>query len=649
MAEINAFVAHSFRPEDKDLIQIFIDHFDSLEGSLPGFSWDHAQQAEATSVSGKVLAKMAGKNVFIGICGRHEYVTPLQAAFRLPFRLFGFKAADVQWKTSDWIIQEIGLALGRKMKVIIFLEENVREPGGLFGDDEYIRFARASPQASFDKLLQMLGTLMPKSAPDVPAVEAKPVTSDKPEEDEGEWNLEPQISWNQIDYDVAAFRAIVGRRDVETINKIDAAYRASPLSKDGALAVWEARKEWLLMLGGQKADFDKIKRAVDNDPKNSALLSYLANGYAQYGEHLLAAGVYEDASKYATSESNTAFFLTRAAEEYALGDQKNRYDEIIETLKSMVSDDLELKTEFLSFLSKRAKAENNEQFQLAVMEEIVQLRPTDTAARFALAYQHSDAGNTDMALYHYEKIPEFARDSTTWNNLGASYSEFGMRIKAVRAFRRSEKDGESLAMSNLGFNFLRSGFLDEAQQEANGAITVESYHENVNELLKRLREAPGEEEEKLKEALEKAKEKATFYRKAGDGVLKITLATMPTRWNSSNCVLEAKVEGSSIRIVGTYQRPYGGGLGLGSLLNPPIGGIGETMVTETIEYSGRMQGHVIVGEVKRSSTGVPRSLLPVGGGDTKMMMLLNDDHTELFVAERPNSLAPEFYTLTGSQ
>jgi hypothetical protein len=48
------------------------------------------------------------------------------------------------------------------MSIIIFLEENVREPGGLYGNIEYIPFSRTNPQASFDKLLQMLLSLSPK-------------------------------------------------------------------------------------------------------------------------------------------------------------------------------------------------------------------------------------------------------------------------------------------------------------------------------------------------------------------------------------------------------------------------------------------------------------------------------------------------------
>ena len=49
------------------------------------------------------------------------------------------------------------------MSIVIFLEEGVREPGGLYGSIEYIPFSRVNPQASFDKLLQMLLSLSPEN------------------------------------------------------------------------------------------------------------------------------------------------------------------------------------------------------------------------------------------------------------------------------------------------------------------------------------------------------------------------------------------------------------------------------------------------------------------------------------------------------
>jgi len=66
-------------------------------------------------------------------------------------------------KTSDWIIQEIGLAVGLNMDLILLLENGVREPGGLQGNIEYIPFNREAPEKSFNKILEMIKSILPKA------------------------------------------------------------------------------------------------------------------------------------------------------------------------------------------------------------------------------------------------------------------------------------------------------------------------------------------------------------------------------------------------------------------------------------------------------------------------------------------------------
>src|SRR2546423_8660065 len=68
-------------------------------------------------------------------------------------------AASFEWKTSDWIIQEIGLAIGKNLNIILLIETGVRKPGGLQGDIEHIPFDRDAPSESFGKILKMIKAL----------------------------------------------------------------------------------------------------------------------------------------------------------------------------------------------------------------------------------------------------------------------------------------------------------------------------------------------------------------------------------------------------------------------------------------------------------------------------------------------------------
>jgi hypothetical protein len=111
------------------------------------------------------------------------------------------------------------------MSIIIFLEENVREPGGLYGNIEYIRFSRENPQASFDKLLQMLLSLSPKE-PVGSTANAEPPPSEKTRlAEEAPTGLDPKPDWDSEQYERAIARAIF-QGDEVTLNRIAEAFHA---------------------------------------------------------------------------------------------------------------------------------------------------------------------------------------------------------------------------------------------------------------------------------------------------------------------------------------------------------------------------------------------------------------------------------------
>jgi hypothetical protein len=73
MQGLRALVGHNFSDQDKALINIFCKHFDLRQSGRPfEITWDHAVEAEPSALSDKVLVKIEGKNVFIGICTRNE-------------------------------------------------------------------------------------------------------------------------------------------------------------------------------------------------------------------------------------------------------------------------------------------------------------------------------------------------------------------------------------------------------------------------------------------------------------------------------------------------------------------------------------------------------------------------------------------------
>src|SRR5712675_1830192 len=166
MNEIKAFIGHSFTEDDAEVVAGFLRYFKQLADGHPKFSWEHAETAEPKLLTEKIKRLMADKNVFIGICTKKEMVVEEKVLSTPCLQQTVRKAAiaDLFWKTSDWIIQEIGMAIGRELEVILLIEEGTRKPGGLQGDIEYIPFTRSAIEKSFGKIFEMITALVPKNA-----------------------------------------------------------------------------------------------------------------------------------------------------------------------------------------------------------------------------------------------------------------------------------------------------------------------------------------------------------------------------------------------------------------------------------------------------------------------------------------------------
>ena len=206
MSEVKAFVGHSFTEDDREIVEKFLRFFSTIAKTNDEFSWEHAEGAEPQRLDEKVMRLMEGKNTFIGICTRKEKVGH-KTAFH--DRVFWRKQVivdrrDLFWKTSDWIIQEIGYAKAKGLHLILLIEEGVRDPGGLQGNVEYIPFARAHPEATHARILEMIATIARK-IPDDPqkSSDVVPATAAEAEDEVASENLwkEPKPSWNEVHYE----------------------------------------------------------------------------------------------------------------------------------------------------------------------------------------------------------------------------------------------------------------------------------------------------------------------------------------------------------------------------------------------------------------------------------------------------------------
>jgi hypothetical protein len=313
MSKIAAFVGHSFEETDKSIVRSFTDYFDTIEKMPIGFTWAHAEDAEPKTLSDKVVGMMKAKNLFIGICTARERVVSQGRVTPFPLwnSMFWGRSAEFRLKTSDWIIQEIGLARGLGIDIMILLESGVRRPGGLQGDLNYISFDRDSPSKSFPQILQMLTALTPQTAVQgsVPSdqeivTEKKPMS--KPAEEMAAATSTPIT---EDEFDFAVFDAIV-KGDTTKEKSLLEAYATSPLGIDPqSQARFEANALDYRRMLGKGINVSRLQELAATHPSDSEILMILGNAYRSYGDHVKAAEAYERSAEGSIAPRSLSDFL----------------------------------------------------------------------------------------------------------------------------------------------------------------------------------------------------------------------------------------------------------------------------------------------------------------------------------------------------
>jgi len=247
------------------------------------------------------------------------------------------------------------------------------------------------------------------------------------------------------------------------------------------------------------------------------------------------------------------------------------------------------------------------------------------------------------------RIPIGKRTAVVWNNLGVAYNKLRMQAKSIEAYRRSEKMGETLAMSNLANKMLDVGFLAEAKLMCEAAVKIENYHENVGYSMSRLKEIPQEESKEEIEVLERAQVVCDFYREFGKALAKDLIYPLANRWIGQRCEMALVIDKKAFNLSGEFERTDSMSFGMSPILTVYGKSTDAPVITKhTIEYSGVVKGRAIVGWVSRDRQCAPEktsSLLSKEEDRTVALMVLSEDGHEIRVLEKPKTGSPKFYTL----
>jgi len=301
----------------------------------------------------------------------------------------------------------------------------------------------------------------------------------------------------------------------------------------------------------------------------------------------------------------------------------------------------------ISALRKVADYEGDTDHIFGLTERLLYLQPSDTDARFTLAYKYSQANQDDVSLFHYLRIPFQERSAATWNNLGVEFDHFDLPGKSVEAYRKAEELDETLAMSNLAYKLINAGFLYEAEELCKKAMNIKAYHKNVSHTISRIKDIPEEETKKEKEIVDKAKPLCEFYKEFGDTLLKADAPAHDGQWQGPKCKLRVTIDGNQFKAEGSYEQPT-------SILELMAHGMSpSSMLPKKAQYRIRYEGNVTGRTVKctmtREKVGEPVTMSGLLGGPIKeldVLMILSEPLTEIKVYEKREGKERTFYSIT---
>lgn len=637
------------------MVRAILDFLNRIKELNANFSWEDAEHPEAGVIDQKVLARFADKTLFIGICTRSERAVDNAALSERWFfrdQLAG-NASAFQWKASDWLIQEIGYAVGRGMRVILLLESGTRPPGALQGNHEFIPLLRDDPSKCFDALMAQIASVSPRvEALQPPSQEVEtiaPASEETPDAPTSDWS-HPQPDWTFEDFNRGMFFAVL-EADASAERRINEAYLAS-----NAGVSETNRRKWASSVEARKILLDRggslsvIKDLAEKEPQTAAIWADLAKAYRHYGERSSAIKAFEHAISCEPDAGRQIQLRGEAAVEYAKAGESGKAEELLTEMRRLADGSEDRERRILRAEVEYAEETASSQLFIAALERLLELNPTDLQRRFQLAYKYADSKMPGLAAFHYSKIPHDRRSEATWNNLGVSLSEVGLPGRSVDAYRESEKLEETLAMANLARKFMEEGFFTEAGNILDRASKIANHHKNVDTALAALKDAPDQEEKKQEEAFRKAGRVSEFYRAFGHGLAQPDSA-ISGDWNSPQCQLSATQNGVAVLLTGKYEVTGG----LGNLISAfsAYGGA-SSKASYRVEYNVTVRGQTMSGRVTRTKEGdepKPGGLLAgasllSGEQAPEVLMVIQDDGTTISVLERSQSGDPRFYNLS---
>ncbi len=454
---LSAFVGRSFLENDK---QVWHDLRDLLDTLRPiGFVYEDAKEAQVRSISEKVRGLVLRNDIYIGVLTRRYLIADERTFLQRCGTLFA-SAVPRRWTTSEWVVEEIGYALGKDKRVILLIEKGLAFPTtDLDADTEWIPFERENMAASYATLVSMINNLIGKGIPAsvvVAATDAPP--AQVPDA--------PPAPVNSFPEQLNALRKAASDGESAEADRIQDELVGSEEDPETKklmttfLLAERARRSDGLAMGRLNARFDQSPGDFD------ALIS-LAAVYASFGEHGKAEGIFARSASHIDPTLKITFAVHQAATLRRGGKPEEAIRMLREHLSAHPSEEDRLT--IWSALAYAAEDLKGKDLETSFLEKVVEIEPTNHDRRFRLAWLYSDAHREKAAAYHYDIVVRKAGWESARNNLAVAYGVLDLKAAQVEQFLQV-MDKHDLSKANVAELYGDSGFVTIAESYAKDVL-----------------------------------------------------------------------------------------------------------------------------------------------------------------------------------
>ena len=456
---LKAFVGRSFREEDEKLWNDFRAILDALKPI--GFDYEDAVESQLRPISEKIKQRIHRNDIYIGILPRRMAVhSPLLKTTFLDrvFALFEHAAETkvTAWTTSEWVIQEIGYALGRDKKTLVLIEEGVLFPvTDLDADTQWIQFNRDKIEACHTQLVSMISGLIGSSLSQYPTN-----TTTTADTSRGTAVVQQEDSTKQSTF--FDLRDLAQKQEFEKFDTCletlleDESYRES----EKFFRLYALRLKYK---NGHDLSLKKLIEIVQQEPSNEDGVNTLVEAYKDFKNYSEAITLLRNTATIVGGDLKINYLTMAIAIQITSGDLEGVENEI-SSLLSSTTNPVD-KAKLYSLGADLAKVKNDMPQEIASLEACLALTPNDQDHRFRLAWLYDENKQNQLAAYHYKLLNNGKHNSLARNNIAFVYERLGLIGKRGEQLLIARDDCD-LAKANLAVIYTDAGLFDEAQKIA---------------------------------------------------------------------------------------------------------------------------------------------------------------------------------------